>query len=208
MEKKFLNLEIKAEGENSNKITGYGSVFGHVDQGDDVVVQGAFAKSLASGRKPKMLFNHNHNEVIGTWTSVVEDEKGLRVEGVLANTPRGQEVKELIKIKAIEGLSIAYRLRDYEYNAAGHRLLKELSLAEVSVVTFPMLEVAQIDAVKAATLSKREMEHVLRDAGMTKSVAQALLSGGYDALQSKRDADDVAKKEMEEIAALLKARFS
>lgn len=108
--KRFDNFEVKVDGDGRT-VTGYGSIFGNVDQGGDIVVSGAFQKSISSGRKPRMLWNHDSNTVIGVWTEFKEDAKGLRLEGKLADTAKGNEVKELIRIGAIDGLSIGYRRR-------------------------------------------------------------------------------------------------
>lgn len=196
MEKKFLDLQVKAAADGRTVI-GYGAVFGNVDRGGDVVMPGAFAKSIASGRKARMLWQHDPSKVIGCWRAISEDEKGLRLEGVLSDTPKGNEVATLLKDEAIEGLSIGYRVTDDEWKEDGTRLIKEAELWEVSIVTFPMNESATVDAVKAAEMSRRDVERKLtQDAGFSRSVARALLSGGYDAIAAKHDADDESEREL------------
>lgn len=202
MERKFIPFDVKAD-ENSREISGYGSVFGNVDLGGDIVIAGAFSKSIGSGRKVRMLFQHDTDKVVGAWTSVSEDENGLKVSGVLADTPRGNEIYQLLKMGAIDGLSIGYRTVAWEWKG-DVRVIKEAELWEVSVVTFPMNESAKIDAVKVAELSQREIERKLtQDAGFSRTVARALLSGGYDAVKSMRDS---ASDELHELRALLEAR--
>lgn len=151
METKFINLEIKAAEDDAdeNSIIGMGSVYGNIDRGGDVVLAGAFAESLATGRKIKMLYQHNPTDVIGVWHSVTEVDGGLRVEGKFADTPRAQEVRSLVKMGAIDGLSIGYRTVESEYSEQGHRLISKADLWEVSVVTFPMNEAATVTSVKS-----------------------------------------------------------
>lgn len=202
MERKFVNLDVKANTEDRT-ISGYGSVFGNVDGSGDIVASGAFQKSLSSGRRVKMLWQHNPNEVVGVWTSVTEDANGLRVEGKLADTPRGNELYALMKMGAIDGLSIGYRTVSFEWKQ-DNRVIREADVLEVSLVTFPMNEEAKIDAVKAADLSAREFERKLtQDAGFSRSVARALMSGGLDAVKSMPGAGDDAMRELRE---LLEAR--
>lgn len=187
MEHKHLQLEWKAD--DQGQIEGYGSVFDLVDGGGDIVAAGAFARSLAAGRRVKMLFQHHPDEVIGVWDEVGEDGQGLRVRGrILKSLARGREVYEMVKAGALDGLSIGYRtLRSMDRN--GRRVILEADLWEVSLVTFPMLEAARIDAVKAADLTERDFERVLtQDAGLSRSVARRLMSGGYDAVKAMRDA--------------------
>lgn len=218
METKSLDIfELKMDSTQEGVVIGYGSVFGNIDRGGDIVAKGAFTDSLASGRKPKMLFQHDPSDVIGVWTEATEDEKGLRVVGKLANTPKGNEVKELIKIGAIEGLSIGYRVIESDVdNESGARIIKQAELFEISVVSFPMNESAVIDQIKAASMTKREIEKKLRDAGFSKSVAATLLKGGFEAISNSQwDVDETYSKEakeaeikLAEIRELLNKRIS
>lgn len=146
-----LELDIKAIGEDGT-FTGYASVFGVKDQGRDIVMPGAFNKSLKTypANKVKMLYQHDPGEPVGVWTSFEEDAKGLKATGrFITETARGREVHALAKSGAVDGLSIGYRtIRDEMDRKQGARLLHEVELREVSIVTFPMNESATITAVK------------------------------------------------------------
>ena len=201
MEFKHLSLEWKADA--SGTIEGYGSIFGVTDNGGDIVEAGAFSESLRSGRKVKMLWQHDSNDVIGVWDEVAEDGNGLRVKGRLLTTIEdGKNAYELVKAGAIDGLSIGYRtIKSMDRNGA--RVIMQAELWEVSLVTFPMNELARVDAVKAADMSERDLERLLtRDAGLSRSVAHRLMAGGYDAIKAMRDAGDGA----DELARLLRLR--
>lgn len=207
LETKFLSVSLSAGSETDpdGTISGYGSLFGERDHGSDIVVAGAFARSLKSGRMPAMLFGHDANRPIGVWESVVEDEKGLRVKGRIATgTQHGKDTYELVKMGALPGLSIGYRAIRADFKG-DTRLLQEVELWEISLVTFPMLDSARIDAVKAAELSDREIERKLtQDAGFSRSVARALMSGGIKAIRSERDAGQ--EQALSELRDLLEAR--
>ncbi len=201
METKFLSLEWKAD--ESGVIEGYGSVFDTVDQGGDIVAPGAFASSLRAGRKVKMLLQHDPSDVIGVWDELEEDGKGLRVKGrILTSVRKGAETHELVKAGAMDGLSIGYRtVKSMDRN--GKRVILQADLWEVSLVTFPMNEMARIDAVKAAEMDRNEIERLLTlRAGLSRSVARKLLASGYDGIKDMRGAVDGA----DELARLLKAR--
>lgn len=189
MEYKHLSLELKAD--EAGLIEGYGSVFDVVDQGGDIVAQGAFTRSLQSGRRVKMLMQHDPAKVVGVWDEMAEDGNGLRVKGRLLTTvERGREAYELVKAGALDSLSIGYRTVK-SMDRGGRRVIMQADLWEVSLVTFPMNEAARIDAVKAAGMTERELERLLtRDAGLSRSVALRLMSGGYDAVKAMRDAGD------------------
>lgn len=187
MEFKHVSLEWKAEEDGT--IEGYGSVFDVVDQGGDIIAPGAFRQSLASGRKVKMLFQHDPSAVIGTWKAMEEDAKGLRVAGkILTTVKSGAEAYEYVKAGAIDGLSIGYRtVKSMDRN--GKRVIMQADLWEVSLVTFPMNEMARIDAVKAADMQRDELERLLTlRAGLSRSVARKLLADGYDGIKDMRGA--------------------
>jgi len=192
-----VKFDIKAMDDSDDKgeFSGYGSIFGNKDLGNDVVVEGAFAKSI--GRKGakavKMLYQHRADEPIGVFDEIIEDRRGLKVKGRLAmGTQRGREVYELMKMGAIDGLSIGYRVepKGYDYDDKGkRRYLKSVDLMEISAVTFPMNPKARVSAVKSDR-TVREWEEVLRDAAeLSRSEAKVAASAVAKALE-QRDAGD------------------
>lgn len=173
--------EVKIAAEGDMTFSGYGAVFGNVDSYGDVIEAGAFAATIreakASGQWPAMLVSHNgYSMPIGVWTDMKEDTRGLWVEGKLANTDRGREVYELLKMQprpAISGLSIGYIARDYTLHQRTksdepRRKLKTVDLQEVSFVTFPANGKARVLAVKSE-FNPREIEDGLRDAGLSRA---------------------------------------
>ncbi|MBM3562077.1 MAG: HK97 family phage prohead protease [Alphaproteobacteria bacterium] len=132
--------------------SGYASLFGVVDSGGDMVMAGAFARSLIKRgvRGVKMLWQHQAAEPIGLWISIVEDARGLKVEGHLdLSVARAREALSLMRKGAIDGLSIGFRtLRATTEKSSGVRRLHDIDLWEISIVTFPMLPQARIGAVK------------------------------------------------------------
>jgi uncharacterized protein len=130
-------------------VEGYASVFGARDQGGDVVLAGAYAASLqrlaAAGRRVKMLWQHDPAQPIGVWDEVREDARGPVGQGPHPDrVASGREAAALLAAGAIDGLSIGYRTVRAERDGKGRRLLSELELWEVSLVTFPMLPEARV----------------------------------------------------------------
>ena len=151
LETKFCQLGDGLTVTDGTVVEGYASLFGACDQGGDVVQPGAYAKSLAAlarkGGTVKMLWQHDPAQPIGVWDEVREDEKGLYVKGrILTDVEKGREAAALIAAGAIDGLSIGYRTVTAAKDGKGQRLLSELELWEVSLVTFPMLPEARVDA--------------------------------------------------------------
>lgn len=148
--------------------TGYGSIFGNIDNGRDMVMKGAFAESLSRGPKSiKMLWQHDPSQPIGVWTDAKEDARGLKMSGKLLLTiSKAREVYEMMKAGIVEGLSIGFKTMkesyDTEKGGRGYRKIEKADLWEVSLVTFPMNPKATVTAVKTMP-SERELEAMLRD---------------------------------------------
>lgn len=149
LEHKFARFGDGLNVTDNAVIEGYASLFGETDQGGDVVQPGAYATSLkalaAAGRQVKMLWQHDPAQPIGVWDEVREDARGLYVKGrLLESVARGREAQALVEAGAIDGLSIGYRTVTAGRDEKGRRLLTELELWEVSLVTFPMLPSARV----------------------------------------------------------------
>ncbi|MEH7904007.1 HK97 family phage prohead protease [Rhizobium laguerreae] len=174
-------IEVKFEGGSSKEGTfsGYGAVFGNLDSHGDVIEKGAFKATLreweGKSKLPKMLLQHGgfYGPVedmlpIGKWTSMEENSKGLKVSGELfaLNTDRGQMIYEGLKAGELDGLSIGYRATKYTMGTKPtdpYRVLHEIDLKEVSIVTWGSNDKALIGQVKALDLlNPRDLERDLK----------------------------------------------
>lgn len=218
MERLALPLsEIKLAGSEANgamMFSGYGAAFNNIDFYGDIIEPGAFASFLAdvkNGKQPwpAMLSQHGAWQItaedmtpIGIWTEMAEDGKGLRVDGKLADTPRGREMYALMKMEprsAIDGLSIGFIVKEWTPRSKPdepRRRIKKVDLIEVSPVTFPANGKARVDSVKSVnelnTLA--EAERFLRDAcGFSRSEAVTFVSRVKG--MSRSDSEVIAKIE-------------
>lgn len=204
-------IELKAVGDDGT-IEGYGSVFGVVDDWDDVVAAGAFKASLAehkaAGTMPAMLWQHDSRQPIGVWLEMVEDAKGLRVRGKLAlDTVQGRETYALLKMGALNGLSIGFITRKWSYDQSTDiRTVLECDLWEISVVTFPANKSATVTNVKAAAeemAAPKDAERALRDAGFSKAEAKTFVSRVMRMGEERREAADSTAQALKAAQALL-----
>lgn len=200
IKKLTFHSEVKAINDKGT-FTGYGSIFGNEDQGSDIMQKGAFTKSLEQrpASKVKMLYQHKTDEPIGVFEDMYEDEKGLFVKGRLAmGTQKGREAYELLKMGALDGMSIGFRAdpdkQGYNENKRGTRTLKEVDLMEISLVTFPMNERALIENVKASQKSIREWEKILREVGNLSRTEAKIGAKALSESLSQRDAGDDNKQ--------------
>ena len=201
-----IPFEVKGEDVNNDLglFEGYGSMFGNIDFGGDIVEGGAFTKSLgewsSKGQLPQLLGFHQNSNVIGDWLEMREDEKGLYVKGQLwvkgdKRIEQAVVAHNIMRGTGPKGLSIGYSVKDSEleeFNGGTVRRLKEVQLFEVSVVGYAMNPKADVTAVKSMTdaeghlLSKREVEKILRESGLSKRQSQAFIAKGWDGIE--RDA--------------------
>ncbi|SPJ22432.1 HK97 family phage prohead protease [Palleronia abyssalis] len=168
LERKFVALGEVTVSEG-HVIEGYASLFGAIDQGNDVVEPGAYGASLkrltSKGGRVKMLWQHDPAQPIGVWDEVREDDRGLFVKGrILMDVARGREAAALVTAGAIDGLSIGYRAVRTQKDGQGRRRLHELELWEVSLVTFPMLPEARVGQKGEAPDPMRDLAAAIRSA--------------------------------------------
>jgi len=211
-ERKRLARAFKVQTvDEARSFSGHGSVFDDPhptsswalpSDWQDIVKQGAFKRALAEGKKsgapPAMLFQHDQDNVIGRYTTVAEDGDGLLLEGKVAQsakTPAGGDIYELLAMGALTGLSIGFKPTKFKLDEkARTREILEVDLYEVSIVTIPGQSIARVADVKAMRASpvelKRHLEESLREAGLSRSEAKALIASGFKALDL-RDADQV-----------------
>lgn len=135
------------------KIHGYASLFNERDLGGDCVAPHAFKESLIrrNASSIKMLWHHKVDQPVGMWDKMVEDERGLYVEGRLFADDHkdGGLCYRLVREGIVDGLSIGFkavksRQISSPIDTQRTRLLLEIDLWEVSIVTFPMLPQARL----------------------------------------------------------------
>lgn len=211
-------FEVKAL-DRDGEFSGLASVFDVRDYHDEVVAPGAFSRSLAEwklkDRLPSMLWQHDAREPIGVFRSMKETDRGLQVEGQLLidDIPRARQARTLLREKAIDGMSIGFITRESSRDErTGVRTIEDVDLMEVSLVTFAANPQAVVDQVKhylpsltpdqrrdiadavaeGGDPTTRRIERSLREAGLSRAQAKAVIAGGVKALETERDAGDGA----------------
>ena len=204
LERKTLDfaLEVKEIGEDGT-FSGYGAVFGNEDSYNEIILPGAFKKSLKK-KMPVMLWMHRSEHPIGVFTLVKEDDHGLWVEGKLllkSDVPEADKAYALLKNKIITGMSIGFSCTVWEWDENKNvRYLKEIDLWEVSLVTFPANELARVSSVKSLAeirpedlIDRRKLEAFLRDAGASKKTAEFICANWQEPARSDPGGDSHAQ---------------
>jgi HK97 family phage prohead protease len=144
-------------------INGYASVFDVVDSQYDVIVNGAFRhynNNSNAQTSIKLLWQHKPEQPIGFIKSIQEDHYGLYFEAkLLLDVAKAKEAHHLVKAGIIDSVSIGYTPLDYYIDhKRGVRVIKEINLWEISLVTFPANQAAKLTRTKhKLTQQHREM---------------------------------------------------
>lgn len=205
----MINLEVKDTATLTSKVAampiqlkevsedgtfeGYASTFNNRDRGDDVVMPGAFSRTLAGRNLSaiKMLRDHDTRKVVGKWLELREDERGLYAKGKLFAdgddaVMLAKETLRLMREGALDAMSIGYRtIKSANDESTNVRKLMELELWEISIVTFPMNEMAMVNAVKSDELTARDIERILREGGAPHEFAKLVTIHGFAGAQKR-----------------------
>ena len=200
-EYKTLLFNVDDYDEEQGIFSGYGSVFGNVDDGGDIVEPGAFTKTIAEGfERVKILALHNDSLLpIGRPLEVREDSKGLYIKAKISDTAMGRDVKVLLKDGVLNELSIGYDPIVFDYDETGIRHLREVKLWEVSVVTWAMNPEATVIGYKAAETADRAVK-LTEDAAAEVKEGRKISSAR---LKTLKEASETMKKAAKTLDALI-----
>jgi HK97 family phage prohead protease len=171
----------------------------------DRIVPGAFQRTLAeqakAGIMPAMLYMHERGNVVGAWRTLGEGGGGLQGQGVVAEgakAPNGETLYNLMKLGALNAMSIGFSVRKQTLDQEKKiRDILDVDLSEISIVDVPGIQRARMTDVKS--LDPNYLERVLRDAGLSRKEAKAVLAEGLRAL---RDVEASESIDTEFIASL------
>lgn len=179
-EVKHIEIEIK-EATDLGIFDGVASLYGQRDLGGDLIEKGAFTKTIGENPVIPILWQHDSREVIGTG-QLKDSPSGLKVHGEL-DMEDSLAVKALRKIKTglVRGLSIGFQALKWDYQQEEGqswptRIIKEVKLWEVSIVTFPMLPAAQITSAKDFEAEARNLVEFISDLKAGRQLSKASIS--------------------------------
>jgi HK97 family phage prohead protease len=180
---KMKMMTIKSVEEQEGIFEGYLSTYGNTDRVGDIIENGAFKKSLKNKKTSPMLFNHNRDKVMGK-LELSSDNKGLFVKGTLnMNDPEAQNISNLLKMGALDSMSIGMSISKYEpiepAKPLGGWLIKEAEIYEGSIVTIPCNPQATINTSKSLDDEERkELEQLRTEIKMMKLNELLIKIGG------------------------------
>jgi HK97 family phage prohead protease len=220
MERKTLvNAEIKAGSAETGTFQGLASVYNVVDRQGDVVLPGAFTKSIAeNGGEIPLLYQHRQDWSVGLG-KLIDTEIGLALDGKLAlGVHEADQSWKRMQAGILKSMSIGYDVTLSSFKD-GVRQLQEIKLWEVSLVTIPANPLAGILGMKSyedVVGEMAEMVHLVtrevkagrvlsgRNIGLVKQAMEAL-AALIQAAENAPPAEDETEKarKAEELAALV-----
>ena len=192
-------FEVREESDGMH-FSGYAALFNSPSEPlpfVESIASGAFKRSLKSRNDVKFLWNHDSGEILGSTrartVTLIEDDRGLRVEGMLPNTSRGRDVAELLKRGDVDAMSFGFSVPtggDTWSSDGSERTLKQVRLHEVSIVAWPAY------TATAGTVSVRKFEIIAERADVD---AEALA----DALVKIEDGLNITSDEQEMLSRVI-----
>lgn len=155
----YKTMQLKAD--EAGKISGFFSTYEKTpDSYGDIIMPGAFTKTIEkrkeTGHPFPLCFNHDFDKVIGACNTIEERKQGPYIEADFLDTQLGQDVRKMVRSGAIYQFSFAYDVlgsrepNEEERKNGVLNVLTEVEVYEVSVVTVPANQNAQVTEIKSA----------------------------------------------------------
>lgn len=169
-------IEVKADGDEGS-FGGLLSTYGNIDSVGDVCEPGCYDRTVSErGTKRPLLWQHDQAHPIGSF-EITTTEGALAIAGrINLGVSTGRDAYALLKAGDIDGLSIGYIARDYDYDDQGVRHLKDVDLLEGSLVTIPANDLARAQAKAGRLETMRAYAQMQSLKGLTESQRKAILS--------------------------------
>lgn len=208
---KSFTIDVKDFDPTTRTVKGYAAIFGNIDSARDMIIKGAFAKSIQergpsanSGNNIIFLWQHDMMDPIGRITKLAEDDKGLYFEAVIDTIEQGDRALTQLQSGTLKQFSIGYNYvwdkMEYDVDLDAF-ICKEIYLAEISVVSLSCNADAMLVGLKAADIEDRrekllgELEVTLKGLSMPKAYKLRQLIDDMTALASTKPVE-ATKEEM------------
>lgn len=155
---KFLAESPVFEDVGSGYLEGYASIFNVLDQQNEVVLPGAFKRTIKERIAAGKVFLMNKHmgdgggtlEAVGVISAAKEDGKGLWIHADFFDTPEAQQTRRQNMVAKF-GLSIGGQaiIEPKKIDGQIVMALKEIKLSEVTVTPFPACDEARVTVVKS-----------------------------------------------------------
>lgn len=151
-------MKIKKTQQNNNDkyndsiFCGYASVFNIVDKQQDIISPNTI--NIDDIKNAPLLWQHDVKKPIGKIIDAYIDDIGLFIYcNIVKDMFYGKEAYYAVKNEIIGGLSIGYTINNCEYrddieDSRKIRILKDIKIVEISIVSFPANELTLLKPCK------------------------------------------------------------
>lgn len=175
---KSLEMEVKDVDAKKGIVSGYFSAFGMVDSDGDIMMPGAFKRSIADwGPKGKgrikHLLNHDPSKPLGKVQELDEDNYGLKYASLVGTHNLGRDYIKMVESGLITEHSIGFKtLREQKSGDANQ--IHEVMLFEGSSLTAwganentPLIGMKNMATIEDIQAQIKSFEKFIRDSDVT-----------------------------------------
>lgn len=191
---KTASLELKDVDNVKGIVSGYFSAFGNVDADGDMIMSGAYSKTIKENfSRIRHLLNHNATQPLGKLLELKEDSHGLFYRSQIGTHSLGQDFLKMLESELIKEHSVGFQIvkneddREMRWNRDGITMtgvnkITEIKLWEGSSLTAwgansntPITEVKGVADVEDLATRIKAMEKFCKDSDATDDTIQLLL---------------------------------
>lgn len=150
-EQRTIDVDVESLDTRGRTVTGYAAVYGALS--DDLggfrerIAPGAFSDVLTAD--VRALLNHDPNEVLGRTKSgtlrLSDEQRGLRFELDLPDSPLGENVRSAVKRGDLDGASFRFIVGEESWQDEIRTVTKVAELHDVTLATYPAYPAASIE---------------------------------------------------------------
>jgi HK97 family phage prohead protease len=171
-EQRTIDVDVEALDTRGRTVVGYAAVYGVpseplalLDGAREQIAPGAFADVLDSD--VRALLNHDANEVLGRTKSgtlrLSDEQRGLRFELDLPDSPLGENVRSAVKRGDIDGASFRFVVGEEQWDNEVRTVTKVKELHDVTIATYPAYSEASIELRTRNQSKELEVEDEKKD---------------------------------------------
>lgn len=153
LEQRTVDVDVRDLDTRGRTVHGYAALYGVESRGlphTERIAQGAFTDVLASSDLDVVAtLNHDENRVLGRTRAgtlrLSDEERGLRFELDLPNSPTGEDVREAISRGDLDGASFRFKCGEDRWEDRTRTITRVAELHDICVATVPAYPAASVE---------------------------------------------------------------
>jgi hypothetical protein len=150
-EQRTIDVDVESLDTRGRTVVGYAAVYGSLSEDlggfRERIAPGAFAGVMDAD--VRALLNHDPNEVLGRTKSgtlrLADEQRGLRFELDLPDSPLGENVRSAVKRGDLDGASFRFIVGDEEWQDDVRTVTSVKELQDITLATYPAYPAASVE---------------------------------------------------------------